>query len=105
MAGTPLEITLYDPETNEIKATYVRTFVPWKLLKRAAALSKLDMENIDEEEFNELAGVVVATFGDKFTIAELDEGADVSEMITVITQIVAKANAGGGQPNPTRQGK
>lgn len=105
--GTPLVITLYDSETNEEKATYTRTFVPWILLKQAIRLSKkLDLDEMTEETVDELAGLVVAVFGDKFSLQDLNHGADITEMLTVITQIIAKAEAVmPANPTPGRVGK
>ena len=48
----------------------------------------------------ELTGLVVAVFGDKFSIEELNEGADVSEMVAVLQQIVSTANGVTADPTP-----
>lgn len=102
--ATPLRITLYDPETNEERETHTRMFVPWKLLKVAVRLSKnLNVNNITEDDADALAGLVVEAFGNKFSIEDLNEGADVSEMITVMNQIIGKAR-GSIAGNPTQPG-
>jgi hypothetical protein len=99
MSGTPMTIHLYG-EDNEIKQTYTQPFVPWKMLKAAVKIAgKLDPEHMKEEDVDELAGLVVAVFKGKFSVEELTDGAEVSEMITVIRQIVGKAN--GLIENPT----
>ena len=101
--ATPMVITLYDPETDEIKATYSRMFVPWKLLKLAVRLAKtLDAQNMTEEDVDSLAGLVVEVFGNRFSIQDLSDGADVGEMMTVLNTIIAKAR--GAMPNPTPPG-
>lgn len=98
MAGTAITITLYDAETNEVKQEYTRMFVPWKLLKAAVRLSKsLDMNNLSEEMVDSLAGLVVEVFGNKFSVDDLNQGADIGEMITVLNQVIAKAK---GNLNP-----
>ena len=98
-----MEITLYGDD-NEVKATYSRMFVPWKLLKKAIVLAKhLDKDNLTEDNVDELAGLVVEVFGNKFSVAELNDGADVGEMMTVLTTIIGKAQM--GAPNPTQPGK
>jgi len=98
-----LVITLYDPVTNEVAAEYTRTFVPWKLLKRAVKLMKsFDAEKMSENDIDELAALVVDTFGSQFTIDQLNDGADVGEMMTVLTGIMASAQ--GIVPNPPPQG-
>lgn len=97
-----LQITLYDPMTNEVVAEYTRTFVPWKLLKRAVKLMKaFDAEKMSEADIDELAALVVDTFGGQFTVDQLNDGADVGEMMTVLTGIMAVAQ--GTVPNPPPQ--
>jgi hypothetical protein len=44
--------------------------------------------------------VVVAVFGDQFTVEELNEQADIPEMVAVLNQIVATASAGIANPTP-----
>lgn len=88
----PIELTLYDPETNEVVDTYVRSFVPWAILKRAIRLQKKLGAEMDEETLDELAGLVVAVFGDKFTMEQVTNGADAGEMMTVIQAIIARAS-------------
>jgi hypothetical protein len=111
----PIELTLYDPETNEQKETYSRSFVPWMILKRALRLSKIlnkGIDNFGDEDLDEIAALVVAVFGDKFTIADLDRGADTAEMMNVIQAVITRAGqfVGGEKPpangpNPTPAAK
>ncbi len=98
---TPMTLHIYD-ENSEIKATFVRSFVPWKLLKEAVKIAKnLNPKNMSEENVEELTGLVVAVFGDKFTVDQLNEGADVSEMVAVLQQIVSTANGVHSGPYPS----
>lgn len=96
-----MQITLYGPNDEPI-GTFTRSFVPWKLLKQAIRLSaKLgDGQNLNEEAIDDLAGLVVEVFGNRFTVEQLNEGADVGEMMTVLTAIVGKA----APANPTPPG-
>jgi len=97
-----LSIRIYDK--NEEYKEYTRGFVPWKLLKNAMKLAKklgkVGIEELDDETVNGLSQLVVDAFGEQFTVAELEEGAELSEMMSVLKQIVAIA---GGQ-NPTQPG-
>lgn len=94
MAGTPMKIMLYDPETDEVKAEYTRSFVPWRLLKAAIRLqTELDPQNMNEADVDRLAALVVDVFGDKFTVEELDNGADITDMLAVLQMVTAKARA------------
>lgn len=107
MAQTAIKLTLYDPETSEVRKEFTRTFVPWRLLKSAIRLSKalanLDQNNLTEEDVDAIAGLVVDVFGNQFTVDELNDGADLSEMMAVMQQVVAKAH-GATPGNPPRPG-
>jgi hypothetical protein len=97
---TPMVIHIYGPD-DEVLQTFTRTFVPWRLLKLAVRLNQtLDPKNMTEADMDALTGLVVAVFGDRFTVEELNNGADTGEMVAVINQIVAVAN-GGMMGNPT----
>lgn len=101
--STPMVIHFYGPN-DEVQSTFSRSFVPWKLLKEAVKISKtLDQNDLTEENVNELAGLVVAVFSDQFTVEEVNNQADVAEMIAVLNQIVSTAS--GGLGNPTTPGK
>lgn len=98
--GTPVTITLYDAN-DEVIATYSRTMIPWGILKKAIALTKsLDAEKVSSEEIDAIAGLIVETFGSQFSIQDLDKGADVMEMVSVLQNIVTRASAL-VQANPT----
>lgn len=98
---TPMVIRLYDVD-NEFQE-FTRLFVPWKLLKVAVRLSKelsLDPDNISEEDADALASLVVEVFGNQFSIDDLNEKADITDMISVLKTIVNKATGS----NPTLPG-
>jgi hypothetical protein len=104
MAGTPIEITLYAADDAPIK-TYTKSIVPWGILKKAIRLAKvLDVNNMSETDFDELTGFVIAAFGDQFGMADLEKGADVTDMVSVLTMIMAKAGALMPSGNPTPPG-
>ena len=97
--NAPMVIHLYG-EDNEVKKSFSRSFVPWKMLKKAVKLSQdIDFDKLKAEDMDQIAGLVVEVFGDQFTLEDLDDGADVGEMLVVIQNIVARANA--IQLNPT----
>jgi hypothetical protein len=101
MASTPMKLTIYDPETSEVKRELVQLFVPYKLLKAAIRLTKdFDENNLNEEDLDTIAGLVIEVFGGRVTLEELNDGSDVGEMMTVIHQILAKANGGSANPTP-----
>lgn len=98
MAATPISITLYK-ENDEVKGEYQRVIIPWKMLKRALKFKGLDENSIDEKTFDALAGFVCELFGNKFTVDELGNGADISEVFAVIQSVVSRAQGYFG-PNP-----
>jgi len=92
MSGTPIKITLYgaDDEGKE----FSRSIIPWGILKKAIGLTKsIDQKDVGEKDMDAIAGLIVEAFGDQFTIKELDNGADIGEMIAVLENIVARASA------------
>jgi len=100
----PIELTLYDPATNEAVKTYTRSFVPWEILKAALRLRKrFDGGEFTDEDADELAALVVAVFGDEFSNEQVNKGTDIGEMITVIQAVVTRASqfVRGGEANPT----
>lgn len=103
----PISVKLYDPETNEVKQTFTRSFIPWAILKRALRIQNtINMENLQESDMDDLAGLVVTVFGDQFSVEEASNGMDILEMITVLMAILNRAgNLAQALPgNPTKPG-
>lgn len=102
--GTPIKLTLYGP-SDEVISEYSRTIVPWKILKRAVRLSKeLDETDLKEADLDSLAQLVVDFYGNAFGLEDLENGADVAELLSVLQAIIAKASAIAapvGTTNPT----
>jgi hypothetical protein len=92
---TPIEITLYDPETDEVKQTYSRAFVPWEVLKATIRLIPMlnsdDPSSMSEDLIEEMAGLVAEAFGNRFSAQEASRGCDIGEMLTVLINIMARA--------------
>jgi hypothetical protein len=101
MVGTPLELTLYGPDDEVIKR-YTKLIVPWKIMKRAIQLVKTmnveRPEDLQDEDMDKISALVVEAFGGQFGIEDLDNGADIGDMLAVLGQIVNKAQ--GLVPNP-----
>ena len=98
--NAPMVIHLYG-EDNEVKNTYSRSFVPWKMLKKAVMLSKeVVFDDMKAEDVDLIASLVVEVFGDQFTLEDLNDGADVGEMLAVIQNIVARASGISLNPTP-----
>ena len=105
MTSTPITLTVYDPVTNEVQKTLIRSIVPWRLLKRAVALIKqlkaFDVNNLEEGDIDAITSLVVDVFHGQVTLDELYDGCDISEMMPVIQAIISKAMPG---KNPTLPG-
>lgn len=93
----PIEITLYDEKDEPIQA-YSISVVRWGLLKQAIKLSKQvnqkDAE-IGEEAMDAISAFVCRLFGDKFTPSQLDNGADISEIMNAFRAVINRAAAVG----------
>lgn len=107
--GTPIQLTLYDPNNgdevmmlNGKPAEFSRLIVPWGMLKRVMKFVKsIDVnhpETLTDDDMDAMAALIVELFGNQFSIADVDKGADVSDMISVLRMVTAKAQ--GIIPNP-----
>jgi hypothetical protein len=90
----PIELHFYD-EDDEVIQTYTKRMLPWGLLKKAIKLSEnlTDADDITEEEFDRISGYICGVFGDKFTPKELEDHADISEVMGTFRGIVKRAKA------------
>ena len=106
MAGTAIVLSLYDKETNEKIKTYSQIFIPWKLLKLGIRLNKRigskPAAELEEADIDELTAYIKAIFPDELTVEQLDEHADISEMMTVMRSVIGK---GHGVMDPTLPSK
>jgi hypothetical protein len=100
----PIKLTLYGQDDEELK-TYERRIVPWGLLKKASRLAgQLDVgaEGAEGAEalISDVSQFVVEVFGGQFTVEELEAGADLGEILSVMQAIVSRAS-GMVKANPT----
>ena len=104
MTNKPIKLDLYD-SNDEVSKTLTKGFIPWKMLKEAAKLGTLKEGEINEEKVDEITDFVVRLFGaEKVTRAEIEEGASIQDMVSVLTEIISVAN-GTIQTNPPLPGK
>jgi hypothetical protein len=96
MNASPIILTLYD-ENDEIKATYQKLVIPWGMLKRSLKFKDLNENAMDDKAFDTIGGYVCELFCNKFTLSDLEAGADITEVFSVIQAVVARA--GGYFPN------
>ncbi len=99
---SPIVLHVYDPETQEVAKTHSINFIPWKILKQAIRLSKSlsgkKTEEYEESDLDEISNLVISVCGNGLTIQQLDDGCDVTEMMSVIQAIVSRAR---GLMDPT----
>ncbi len=106
--GTPIQLTLYDPETNEPRGTFSRGFVPWGILKAALRLQGLDQDSLSDEDIDHINALIVDFYGNRFTVEDLQDGATLGEVFAVLTAIMSRLEGdlpGLGGANPTLPGK
>lgn len=98
--GSPMVINLYGEEGELIK-TVTQTFVPWKMLKSAAKLAAtLNKDEPTEEDIEGITNLVVSVFQGKVSPKELDDGAELTEMMAVLRQIIATSKTINLNPTP-----
>lgn len=101
----PIKLTLYDPKTQEPEKEYQQRVISFGMLLAAVQLQEA-LEDLPEKkrrwwwqkpinkeqaQINALLALVVEFFGNQFTVKELREGADVGEVMAVLTAIIARA--------------
>lgn len=122
MSGTPIELTLYNKDDEPIK-TLTRSTVKWGILKRAARLAaqfedddkpengvwakfwrkawspfKKEDESAEARKIRAISQFVVDLFDNQFTIKELEDGADITEVMAVFQNVLARASVIGQNP-------
>lgn len=89
----PVSITLYD-EDNEKIATYENSVVRWRVLKQAMRVAQGlgDIaESLNPDALDAVSNFVCGLFGNKFTKEQLEDGADVGEVMAVFHAVVNRA--------------
>lgn len=92
---TPIEITLYGENDEPIK-TYSKSVIRWGVLKKATKLANQIRESGDNafnEDYDAISAFVCMLFDNAFTAAELEAGADVSEIMSCFRAVINRANA------------
>ena len=100
--NAPIVLNLYGTD-NELIRSCTRTFVPWKMLKKAVTLNKLigkkEVDEYEESDMDALTNYIIEVFsGQNLTIEILDEQTDVTEMMNVVKAVMGKAR---GVMDPT----
>ena len=121
MSQPAISITLYGENDEKIK-TFERAIIPWGILKKATRLVEKfqtdrqtgnkeapetqtkkkwfflrdepqPAEHTEEMQMQAISEFVVDLFGNQFTVKQLEDGADVGEIMTVFRTVLSRANA------------
>jgi aspartate ammonia-lyase len=95
MLSEPIELTLYDENSEPIK-TYKCLVIPWGMLKKALSLQKYiskESEEFDDGIVDAMAQFVCDLYRDQFTVEDLNNGADLTEVMAAISAVVSHAGA------------
>lgn len=92
---------------GEKKTFKLPSFIPGRMVRRAASFTKMDLDNISDEHLDQMVEYVVNVYGDKFTIDEFYDGIDAREMMDVIANSIqgivnGTIEAAGGNKGPNR---
>lgn len=122
--GAPIKLTFYN-KNDEPAREFSRSFIPWALLRKASRLADqmgdekpakkkrwfsflLPEKDLSPEEQQMLliSEFVVELFGHQFSVQELENGADIGEVMSVFQSILTRANATvRGNPTPPPSSK
>jgi hypothetical protein len=102
-----ITLNLYDTN-NELVKTCTRTFVPWKMLKKAVRLyksiGKKAVDDYEESDMDALTTYIMEVFSEQgLTVEKLDEQADINEMMTVVKTVMNHARGVMDPTSPPRR--
>lgn len=92
---TPIEITLYGADDEPIK-TYSKSVIRWGVLKKATKIANQIRESGDNafsSDFDAISDFVCLMFDNAFTARQLEDGADVSDIMACFRAVVNRANS------------
>ena len=114
----PLQLTLYDPETDEIVQDLSRVFVPTGLLTEVVGLFEdIDLDHPEgllkqKDKVEMLYPIVAEVFGNKISAEDVKRGTDLIEVFALVKAVYTRAAAAFGElgvdadkPNPTLPGQ
>jgi hypothetical protein len=104
-----ISLTLYDKD-DQPQQTYTREVIPWGLLKKAIRITDAVNDapaqppkrawlfertkapiSKEEAQIDLIAQFVVELFGNRFTVRDLDNGADLGEIMAVFQAVLTRA--------------
>lgn len=105
MLFEPIKLTFYDPKTQEPVKEFEQKVITFETMISAIQLEEIlspdpqkvkrwwwqNPINEEKRQIEAVLRLVVAFFGDQFTVKELKEGADVSEVMAILRAITGRA--------------
>ncbi|MCL2695443.1 MAG: hypothetical protein FWE69_03850 [Clostridiales bacterium] len=90
----PICLTLYD-ENDETVRDLQKSVVCWGMMKQALAVGKIIQQHGEDspETVDAITAFVCRFYDDKVTIAELDRGAELREVMAVYHAVMRRAGA------------
>lgn len=108
MTTTPIKLTLYDPETNEVVRELSRAFVPTGIFTEIVKLLPLmDLKNpqkVDPEAAESMYALISELFGGQIAVDQIKQGTDLNEFLALFETIVARVKTE-TPTNPTLPGQ
>ena len=112
MPITPIKLTLYNPETNEVEREFSRAFVPTgNFTEMVKLLPLMDLKNpqiVDPDTAESIYALISELFGGQITIDQIKQGTDLNEFLALFETIVARVKTetpARAEPNPTLPGQ
>ena len=117
MAQAPIKIIFYDPETNEVIKEHTTHIIPTGIFTELVRLHQMvdlqhaeSLQNINPETIESIQVMVVALFGNRFTLDELKNQTELGEFSSLIQNLWARVaevmpQAAAATGNPTKPGQ
>lgn len=88
----PIKLNFYNDQDEVIKE-YSRSRIPTYMLDMAIGVQKaIENDKTDESAINALLDFIVEFYGKQFTIDDLKKSTDLVECMSIIGQVLGRAN-------------
>ena len=95
----PIELQFYGENDEPIGEPHRRSIVPFGMLKKAVILSEQMKDRGTAEQYDLISTFMVEFFGDKFSVSDLEDHTDMSEVFAAFYAIQARARQLSGPEN------
>lgn len=95
----PIELQFYGPDDEPIGEPFRRSMIPFGMLKKALKLQEQTKDKGADAAYTAIAQYVVELFGDKFSVKDLEEKADIAQVFAAFRSVTARATQFSGPEN------